>query len=280
MSHICQSIKECTDLLFVPVTVRFKMSNLLLSTVKALFAKSRNKCAFPDCDSPLVETSGTVTGEICHIRAEKSRGPRYDKNYPSDRRNSAENLILMCGRHHKVIDTETRKYKVEDLLLIKRAHEEAGVVEISAKTAKNAEALLAHHVSFVVTKNTGQVAINSPGAIQAGVINLKTSRFKIIISPPTGAIGASQPMSAYCKYLIARYNEYQKADHTGKSEYKYMALPNAVIRKFGNRWQDLPDAAFAEVVTFLQARIDATIIGRRNKARSVANYHSFHEHGQ
>jgi hypothetical protein len=256
------------------------MSQPLLTTVKALFAKSRNKCAFPDCDAPLVETSGTVTGEICHIRAEKSRGPRFDKSFPNDRRNAAENLILMCGRHHKVIDTETRKYKVEELIRIKQAHEEAGVVEISPQLAKNAQALLAHHKAISVINNTGQVAINSPGAIVAGVINLKTDRTKVVTSAPIGAVGASQPMSGYCKYLVARYNEYQKADFTGKSDYKYMALPNAVIRKFGNRWQDLPEATFFEVFSFLQARIDATIVGRRNKAKSISNYHSFQEHGR
>ncbi|MBK8134019.1 MAG: HNH endonuclease [Gammaproteobacteria bacterium] len=256
------------------------MSQPLLSTVKALFAKSRNKCAFPDCGAPLVEASGTVTGEICNIRAEKSRGPRYDKSYPEDRRNAAENLILMCGRHHKVIDTETRTYKTEELLRIKQNHEEGGVVEISPQIAKSAQALLAHHDSINVSNNSGQLAINSPGAILAGVVNLKTNRSKVVTPSPLGAIGASQPMSAYCKYLVARYNEYQKADFTGKSDSKYMVLPNAVIRKFGNRWQDLPEAKFSEVVTFLQARIDATIIGKRNRARSIENYHSFHEHGR
>jgi hypothetical protein len=223
------------------------MSQPLLSSVKALFAKSRNRCAFPDCVCRLVEPTGTVTGEICHIRAEKSRGPRYDKNYPTERRNAAENLILMCRRHHKLIDTETRTYKTEVLLRMKQDHEEGGVVEISPDVAKVAQALLAKHQSIVVTNNTGRVAINSPGAIQAEVVNIKTERPKVMVAAPFGSIGASQPTSAYCKYLVARYNEYQKADVTGKSSYKYMALPNAVIRKFGNRWQDLPESSFSRV---------------------------------
>lgn len=256
------------------------MPQPLLSTVKALFAKSKNRCAFPECESPLVENTGTVTGEICHIRAEKSRGPRYDKNFPGERRNSAENLILMCGRHHKVIDTEARTYKTEILLRIKADHEESGVVEISQAVARSAQALLAKHESIVVSNNTGPVAINSPGAIQANVVNIKTAKPKIVVAAPVGAIAASQPMSAYCKYLIARYNEYQKADFTGKSAYKYMALPNAVMRKFGNRWQDLPDSSFAAVTEFFKARIDATIRGRGNRARSIRNYHEFHEHGR
>jgi hypothetical protein len=163
---------------------------------------------------------------------------------------------------------------------MKQAHEEGGVVEISPEVAKAAQALLARHESIVVANNVGQVAINSPGSIVAGAVHFETKRQKVVVPPPNGSIGASQPLSAYCKYLIGRYNEYQKADFTGKSDYKYMVLPNAVIRKFGNRWQDLPESAFSEVVAFLQARIDATILGRRNKARSIRNYHEFHEHGR
>lgn len=256
------------------------MPKPLLSTIKALFAKSKNRCAFPDCESPLVETTGTITGEICHIRAEKSRGPRYDKTYPVERRNNAENLILMCGRHHKIIDTETKIYKTEALLRLKQVHEENGVIEISPEIAKSAQALLAKHESIVVSNNTGPIAINSPGAIQANVVNIKTAKSNVFVAAPSGAIGASQSMSAYCKYLIARYNEYQKADFTGKSSYKYMALPNAVIRKFGNRWQDLPESSFSAVIAFLKERVDATIIGRMNGARSIRNYHEFHEHGR
>jgi hypothetical protein len=258
--------------------VRLDMAQPSFSTIKALFAKSRNRCAFPGCIAPLVESTETVTGQICHIRAEKDRGPRYEKNFPIERLNASENLLLMCARHHKIIDTETEKYSTDVLLCLKREHEEQGVVDISPSVAKDAEALLAHHLSITVTSNTGPVSINSPGSIQAETLNIKTTRPKLVVAAPIGSIGASQPMSAYCKYLIARYNEYQKADFTAKSNYKYMALPNAVMRKFGNRWQDLPESAFDEVSAFLKARIDTTIIGRRNKARSARNYHEFHEH--
>lgn len=255
------------------------MSKLSLPTLKVLFAKSRNQCAFPECDVPLVEATDTVTGEICHIRSEKVRGPRYDKGFPAECRNAAENLILMCGRHHKIIDTETKTYTTEELLRIKKIHEESGVVEISPQIAKHAQALLNYHESFNITNNAGQIAINSPGAIVAGVVNLKGNRTKVVTSAPVGAIGASQPMSAYCKYLIEQYNKYQKADFTEKSNYKFMALPIAVKRKFGNRWQDLPETDFDAVVAFLQSRIDETIIGRNNRKKATRNYHLFPEHG-
>lgn len=255
------------------------MSQPLLTTIKVLFAKSRNTCAFPNCGVPIVELSGTVTGEICHIRAEKSLGPRHIEAYPSELLNATENLILLCGRHHKIIDTETTTYTTDTLLQIKQQHEERGVIEISPQIAKAAAALLAKHESIVITNNSGNVAINSPRAILAKVVNIKTTKPKLVVPAPHGSIGASQPKSAYCKYLVARYNEFQKADFTDKTSYKYMALSRAVIRDFGNRWQDVPESSFEDVTAFLQKRIDDTILGRRNKAKSDRNYHQFHEHG-
>lgn len=66
----------------------------------------QSRCGFhdPQCHEPLVdETSGVVTGEVCHIRSAKSGGPRFDSDYKSH--DEFENLILMCPAHHKVIDS-------------------------------------------------------------------------------------------------------------------------------------------------------------------------------
>jgi len=52
---------------------------------------------------------------------ERKRGPRYDPSYPDP--DAYENLILMCGEHHKTIDTKPLKYQpiLEEW---KRRHEE------------------------------------------------------------------------------------------------------------------------------------------------------------
>jgi hypothetical protein len=75
------------------------------ATVKRLFALSGNRCAFPKCTSLLVD--GTkVVGKICHIKAQSKGGPRYDPNQTQVERHGYDNLILMCGRHHDVIDAD------------------------------------------------------------------------------------------------------------------------------------------------------------------------------
>ena len=85
-------------------------------TVKILFALSNNICAFPGCNSPISENSEIITGDICHIKAKSPGGPRFDSEQSDNERNSFENLILLCKRHHKIIDSDTVKYSVKSII--------------------------------------------------------------------------------------------------------------------------------------------------------------------
>ena len=93
-------------------------------TIKRLFAVSGNCCAFPGCDCPLVDqASGSVIGEVCHIKGEKPDSARYDKAQTPKERHAFENLILLCGRHHKIIDDNEGEHTVERLMGMKARHE-------------------------------------------------------------------------------------------------------------------------------------------------------------
>lgn len=96
-----------------------------LKTIKRLFAVSGNQCYFPNCSTPLIDkSSGTVTGEICHIKGIKPESPRYDPNQSDEERHSFDNLLLMCPIHHKVIDDDPDSYTASRLIDIKMKHEE------------------------------------------------------------------------------------------------------------------------------------------------------------
>lgn len=96
-----------------------------VKTARRLYAVSGNLCAFPRCPTPIVDPeSGVIIAEICHIRAFSPGGPRYDASLPEDERNAFENLILLCGVHHKIIDSDVASYPVERLQEMKAAHEE------------------------------------------------------------------------------------------------------------------------------------------------------------
>src|SRR5439155_22099202 len=93
-------------------------------TVKRLFAVSRNLCAFPGCETQLVDSdTGSVLGEICHINGENPRSARYDPAQSPEGRQSFDNLTLMGGQHHKLIDDNPEKYPADRLRQIKAKHE-------------------------------------------------------------------------------------------------------------------------------------------------------------
>lgn len=62
----------------------------------------------------------SVSAEIAHIRSEAVNGPRYDPTYPEELIDQEENLVLLCGLHHKPVDEHATLYPVEELLQWKR----------------------------------------------------------------------------------------------------------------------------------------------------------------
>jgi hypothetical protein len=100
------------------------MSRLSLkpSVIKRLFALSGNECAFPNCPECIVNTSGTVIGEICHIEAAEQGGERFNDKSNDEYRRSFKNLVLFCSNHHKATN-DTIIYTTPKLLEIKAKHE-------------------------------------------------------------------------------------------------------------------------------------------------------------
>lgn len=98
---------------------------ITIKIVKQLFALSGNLCAFPDCTERIVDSSDTIIGEICHIKGHKPNSARYDPKQTDAERRSFDNLILMCGKHNKIVDDNNNhhKYTVEWLRRVKAQHE-------------------------------------------------------------------------------------------------------------------------------------------------------------
>ncbi|MCC8952722.1 hypothetical protein H8B02_04335 [Bradyrhizobium sp. Pear77] len=129
------------------------MTDPTLPTIKRLFALSGNRCAFPNCQHPMVvvESAGTVTGKSCHIKGNKPGSKRYDPAQSETERQSFENLILLCGFHHDVIDGDDSTYTVEQLREMKRRHESTvtAATPISDRMARDALLLIAGAGSMV-----------------------------------------------------------------------------------------------------------------------------------
>jgi hypothetical protein len=73
-----------------------------IPTIKRLFAESGGQCA--KCDLDLFP-DGKLIGEICHIEAFSSGGPRYNSQLKkSNLENHYDNLIILCPSCHTEID--------------------------------------------------------------------------------------------------------------------------------------------------------------------------------
>lgn len=144
------------------------------ATIKRLYARSGNQCAFPGCKVMIVQDT-TMVGAICHIRAARSGGPRYDTAQPAAERHGEDNLILLCANHHRVIDGDAETYTPEALQAMKAQHQ-ASVAQLTEEEARAGAGLL--------------ISLNQSGGIAAhhiGTINIVN---------PVGAVPEALPVSA------------------------------------------------------------------------------------
>lgn len=135
------------------------------AVVKRLFAHSGNCCAFPKCKMPIVHEA-TIVGQICHIRAARPGGARFDPNQSMRDRHRFENLILLCANHHTIVDDDPEAYTVARLIKMKAEHEARSAVLSDEEVGKSAGLFINQVVD----------SANQSGGITAHTINLYTSQ--------------------------------------------------------------------------------------------------------
>jgi hypothetical protein len=91
-------------------------------TLRELYLKSGNRCAFPGCKKSLFNIKGFFVGQICHIEAAEPGGERFNKKQTNEQRRAPSNLVLMCYEHH-VETNDVDKFPVEAMVRIKTEHE-------------------------------------------------------------------------------------------------------------------------------------------------------------
>jgi hypothetical protein len=97
---------------------------------------------------------------------------------------------------------------------------------------------------------------------------------------PEGSIGAHIAKRNYIKYLVERYHRCREADRDsgGEDHFQYSTVFMNIESKFKAPTYFIEQSRFGEVVDFLQARIDNTLLGRLNRKRGISNYESFDEY--
>lgn len=163
---------------------------LSLIDVKKLFARSGNRCAFPKCVHQIIEHE-SVIGEICHIRAASPEGPRYDPDQSQTDRDSYENLILLCGVHHKVVDDDVEAYTAERLMRMKLEHEknhfsmpagnapEAAIISLAQSGGITAQTVVAQTINLHSNAPHAQHQIDANRALWEAMVAIK-KEFNVI----------------------------------------------------------------------------------------------------
>lgn len=134
-----------------------------------------------------------------------------------------------------------------------------------------------------MNNNSGNIMIDSPGAIQANTVQVRSPGKTVKIQPASGTIGADQDASRYVQYLINRYNEFAAADKSRPTKFSYGAISKNIETNFRAPWKLLAMEDFDGVCTYLQARISRTRIAKSNLVKgtkSFSSYEAFLESGR
>lgn len=91
-------------------------------TLRELFLKSGNLCAFPGCAQLMMNAEGIFIGQLCHIEAAEEGGERFNPAMTNEERRQAKNLMLMCYAHHQITN-DVAAYPVAKLQKMKSDHE-------------------------------------------------------------------------------------------------------------------------------------------------------------
>lgn len=255
------------------------MSYVSEKTIKTLFAQNGNQCSFPGCKVPMVSSDGVVLGEICHIHARNKGGPRFNGKLTPSQRQSEQNLILLCGTHHKIVDDDPSSYQASLLQDIKSKHN-AKAEKPDPQTLDFFAILLLNKLrsEISISGNSGNIAINSPGIVQASTVNIKQSRGHLVVAAPEGTIGARPDMSSYVQYLIKRYNEFARKLQGRERKFNFGAISKNLENHFNTPWRLATEDQFEEVCAYLMRRIDRTQQAKFNKSKGKRSYHTFDAH--
>ncbi len=225
--------------------------NFKTSTIKALFAKSGNKCAFEDCSDELITEENLFVGQICHIEGFSKNGPRFNKNLAMEKCRDFDNLILLCYKHHKIIDTDISKYSTQILKEMKSNHESRQSQDLIVndeliRQIENEEKKFWYEIENINKNNhpLPEMAVNIEVELSVDEIFSKIRNSIINIEDLTDYLRKEDSnLSSEIKEFLAKigYNTkkykkryekipyYENPFEIRHSEFHNLAIPNAII---------------------------------------------------
>lgn len=247
---------------------REERAAIRLTTIKRLFARSLNRCAFPGCSSMIVDDeSDTMIGEMCHIEGIGKKALRHNKTLTREQRDAYDNLILLCSNHHAIIDHDDKTYTVEVLRRMKAEHEKTGRFDLQSKDERFAKICIAS-MTIKKTMSTSSRTYNAPHYESKGQSRMNVFNTTIINQKhsakrqyPSDSIGSDTNKANYISYLIEKYHKCKEWE-IGKENMEYSIFPNRIKAHFkigrNRTFNHIPVFRFDEVVTFITDNIRRT----------------------
>lgn len=145
-----------------------------LPDVKILYGLAAGRCSFFECKIELVLENKPgekkQIGQIAHIVAHSKKGPRSQEAYPSEKLDSYNNWILLCGTHHDIVDTAVSKYSANDLLEMKEKHE---------KWVQESLSIEVMNVSFAELEVTAKAILTSAPSLTSSSFTVTHLAYKM-----------------------------------------------------------------------------------------------------
>lgn len=151
-------------------------------TREKLYGLSGNKCYAPSCLALILITEKKINnGVISHIEAASPEGPRYNPAMDDNERRHFDNLILLCSKCAKIIDSKEseKDYPVSLLREWKRNHEGKQMEEI----ANNVSLLniVINAIAEIDIEEGNDLAVTTPFDIDSKIEFNKIKRNKSLI---------------------------------------------------------------------------------------------------
>ena len=134
----------------------------------ALWARAGGRCEYRGCNEDLVgdliagREDGTF-GFIAHIVADSADGPRGDPVRSPQLAKERANLMLLCARHHKLVDVDALKDHPEDALLAMKAEHEDRIAIVTGIDEDRAS----HVIRFAANIGSNEALVSTRAIFMA-----------------------------------------------------------------------------------------------------------------
>ena len=137
------------------------------ATLRILCGRAAGMCEFQGCAERLfydeVTTKKFNAAYIAHIVAANPKGPRGDASRSYELSDKIENLMLMCDRHHRLIDQiEPENFSEEELRAMKISHEQE--IEYACKSLQTPKTQI---INFMSDIHEHRVSFDYQDTVQA-----------------------------------------------------------------------------------------------------------------